>query len=203
MPDIVSRSIRRLVEAKSASLLPFRKKDDVIYLDYLRKKNSLLLVKSTALAVHSTLALLSYLQLCMKPSYNIYAMPQVEPKPESELLNFVSSKKVELCVVFEQATPYLDGFYLMVPPTLRRDRSEEIIDFVMTKGHEIGVYSIEEDRPTYPLVHSRERLLKELGLDVGEVYGFGISDDIWAGVNATAFVLGDFDFGITAREEAT
>jgi hypothetical protein len=176
--------------------MTFAKKNDVIAMNFLRDKNSILVVRSTGSEVHSTLALLSYLQLCIRPTYNIYAMPQVEAKLQSKLLKFVSSKNTELCVVFDQATPHLDGFYLMIPQTARIDRSKDVLDFVTSKGHEVGIYSLEEDRPTFQLTHSNDGLLNALASVVPEVYGFGVSDDIWAGVNAVAFVLGDFDFGI-------
>ncbi len=199
LPRLVSRSIGRLVKTRSAKLKTFVEKDDMVYINSHCDKNAVLVVNATGKELHSTLALLSYLRLSTRPRYNIYALTQVDTGLHSKLLEFASMTKAELCVVFEQAVPYLSGFNLMVPRATRTDRSNDVLDFLSTKGHEVGIYSYEEDRPTFQTLRPESGFLNALASVVGEVYGFAVSDDIWAGVNATAFVLGDFDFGITAQ----
>lgn len=199
LSSIVSELVPRILRTKSAKLTTFAGEEKAILMDFLCNKNAVIAVNSTGKQLHSTLAFLSYLRLSLRPRYNLYAVTQVKAELRGEFLDFVSANNAQLCVIFEQAVPYLDGFHLLLPTAVRRDRSKEVIDFVSHKGHEIGAYSVDEDEPTFQVIHTHDLFLNTLATKVPEVYGFAISDDIWAGVNAAAFVLGDFDFGISAQ----
>jgi hypothetical protein len=188
-----------LVLTKPAKLLTFASENDMIFMNFHSDKNAILAVNATGTELHSTLALLSYLRLSTRPRYNIFALTQLNDRLRPKFLEFVSANEAELCVVFQQAVPHLDGFHLMLPEDAGIDRSNDVLDFVLSKGHEVGAYSVQDDRPTFHIIHSHEKFLNALASVVGEVYAFAVSDDIWAGVNAAAFVLGDFDFGISVQ----
>jgi hypothetical protein len=198
LPRIISESIDQLLKRNSVRMVDFGQETRAICMNFFRDKNAVLIVNSTGKEVHSTLALLSYLKLSLRPAYNIYAVTEVETKMQPSLLKFVSSCNAALCILFEQGAPYLDGFHVVLPKSVRTDRSKGILEFVSSKGHEVGIYLVEKDRPTIQTVHSDQVFLNALTKLVPEVYGFAVSDDIWAGVNASAFVLGDFDLGIAA-----
>jgi hypothetical protein len=149
--------------------------------------------------VFASLSLLLSLEVSKIFDYKIFAIPfankenigKISSPLRQAVLNFLIENKINLFVIYSQAHPYLDGFYLETPATINvYDKSQQIIDEVVKKNHEIGAFSNKYDKPTYSIITAGTNELISIAREKGiESYRFMISSDIWAGYRAMLVLL--------------
>jgi hypothetical protein len=164
-----------------------------------RSESALLVANFFGDEVFASLALLLCLEVCDIFDFRIFAIPvasktireDVDFSFRATLIKFLEMKRIKLLVLFSQAHPYLDGFYIEIPSVVKKfDKSQQIVKEVAEHGHEVGAFSEKFDKPTYSVVSAGADELISIASRKGiESYRLMISQDIFAGYRATLALL--------------